>query len=142
MPIAVVRGYGDGIRGTRSGYSSVAYSPDGSLLAGGNGDATIHLWYGGRTKKGSLIGHTDSVTSIAFNQDGRNLVSGSYDSTVRLWDVVDETNIATYEGHTDVVNTVDISPDARYIASGSKDKSIIIWDVQNGKSKVYFDRAY
>ena len=135
VPIAVVSGYGDGIRGTRSGYSSVAYSPDGSLLAGGNGDATIHLWYGGRTKKGSLIGHTDSVTSIAFNQDGRNLVSGSYDNTVRLWDVVDETNIATYEGHTDVVNTVDISPDARYIASGSKDKSIIIWDVQNGNQK-------
>ena len=135
VPIAVVRGYGEGIRGSRSGYSSVAYSPDGSLLAGGNGDATIHLWYGGRTRKGSLIGHTDSVTSIAFNGRGRFLASGSYDNTVRLWDVVDATNIATFEGHTDVVNTVDISPDARYIASGSKDKSIIIWDVQNSNQK-------
>lgn len=135
VPIAVVSGYGDGIRGTRSGYREVAYSPDGSLLAGGNGDATIHLWYGGRTIKGSLVGHTDSVTSIAFNDSGRFLASGSYDRTVRLWDVVDETNIKTFEGHTDVVNSVDISPNARYIASGSKDKSIIIWDVQNANQK-------
>ena len=135
VPIAVVRGYGSGIRGTRSGYRSIVFSPDGQLLAGANGDTTIHLLSGGRTYIGSLIGHTDSVTSIAFNNSGRFLASGSYDNTVRLWDVVEGTNISTFEGHTDVVNSVDISPDARYVASGSKDKSIIIWDVQSSNQK-------
>lgn len=137
VPIGVVSGYGSGsgIRGTRSGYSSVVFSPDGQLLAGANGDTTIHLLKGGRTYIGSLIGHTDSVTSIAFNNSGRFLASGSYDNTVRLWDVVEGTNISTFEGHTDVVYCVDLSPDARHIASGSKDKSIIIWDVQSGNQK-------
>ena len=135
VPITVVRGYGFGIRGERSGYSSVAFSPDGRLLAAANGHATIHLWYGGRTQKGSLIGHSNSVTSIAFDNCGRYLASGSYDNTVRLWDVVDDTNLATFEGHLDTVICVDMGPDAQHIASGSKDKSIIIWDVQNGNQK-------
>ena len=135
VPITVVRGYGYGIRGERSGYSSVAFSPDGQLLAAATGHATIHLWYGGRTQKSSLNGHANSVTSIAFDNSGRYLASGSYDNTVRLWDVVDDTNIATFEGHLDTVICVDMSPDAQHIASGSKDKSIIIWDVQNGNQK-------
>ncbi len=135
VPITVVRGYGEGIQGTRSGYHSVAFSPDDQLLAAANGNATIHLWYGGRTQKGTLIGHSNSVTSIAFDNSGRLLASGSYDKTVRLWDVVDETNLATFEGHSDAVISVDLSPDARHIASGSKDKSLIVWDVQSGNQK-------
>ena len=135
VPITVVSGYGEGIQGTRSGYYSVAFSPDGQLLAAANGNATIHLWYGGRTQKGTLIGHSNSVTSIAFDNSGRFLASGSYDNTVRLWDVVDERNLSTFEGHSDAVISVDLSPDARHIASGSKDKSLIVWDVQSGNQK-------
>ncbi len=134
-PITLLRGSSEGNRDKGYAYNSIAYSPDGSLLAGANGNTTIQLWHQGRTRKGALLGHTDSVNSIDFNFNGRILVSGSTDKTVRLWDIIGGNQIATYTGHTDAVNSVAFSPDALHIASGSKDNTVIIWDALTGTVK-------
>lgn len=122
---------------SKPGSSSIAFSPDGQLLAGGGRySRLVKLWYKGRTLKAELAGHTAGITSVAFSHDSRFLVSGSNDNTVRLWDVASETEIATFTGHSDVVYSVAFNPDASLVASGGKDKKIVLWDVATGESRI------
>ena len=80
---------GDGI------YSiySVAFSPDGSLLAGGDELGHIHLMdpNTGEYKK-RVEGHSGLVVAISFSTDMRTFASGSRDGTVRIWAVASGEN--------------------------------------------------
>ena len=68
------------------GVSSVAFSPDGTMLAsiaeGLDGrDSTVQLWDVATGQlKTTLMGHTDPIYSVAFSPDGTMLASGGYRS--------------------------------------------------------------
>ncbi|UCH96129.1 MAG: hypothetical protein JSV88_04545, partial [Candidatus Aminicenantes bacterium] len=124
-----------------SDVNSVAFSPDGKILASGygniilsSGENTIRLWDVNSGKEiQRLEGHTRAVNSVAFSPDGKTLASGSYDETVRLWAVSSGKEIQRLEGHTHSVTSVAFSPDGKTLASGSYDGTVRLWAVSSGK---------
>jgi WD40 repeat protein len=125
-----------GHRGSLYGGSvnSVAFSPDGRLLASGSNDTTIKLWdvATGREVR-TLTGHMLEVTSVAFSPDGRLLASGSCDYTIKLWEVASGREVRTLTGHGGSVRSVAFSPDGRLLASGADDGKIKLWEVATGR---------
>jgi len=72
------------------------FSPDGRLLAGGEGNrgivpCSIHLWNVTEQRPvGDFAGHKGSIVSLDFSSDGRTLLSAAHDLSIRLWDVPTE----------------------------------------------------
>ena len=109
------------------GRESVAFSPDGKIIASGE---TI-LWDAETRQQIAVLNNGRSVNSMSFSPDGNLLACGVDDNTVKLWDVNTAQNVGTFQ-HKAKVNSVAFSPDGKTIASGSDDATVKLWDVATG----------
>jgi len=128
--------------------STVAFSPNGKLIAAGGGVGAYHdssrgivsVWdIEARESVFRLNGHTAGVTSVAFSADGTLLASGSMDRTVRLWSVQTGQQLLVLEGNSENgVTHVAFSPDSNRLASRGSGL-VKVWDSRTGNLLASFD---
>ncbi|RKU17969.1 hypothetical protein C6503_10205 [Candidatus Poribacteria bacterium] len=119
-----------------SGYSSVAFNPDGSTLAAGFYDGTVKLWnVSTGTFYNTSIRHDRPVWSVRFSPDDSVLATKySYD-VMHLWDVSTGNLRSTLTGPTGIVEVeyFSFSPDGQTLATWNwSDKVVYLWDVSTG----------
>ena len=78
--------------------NGVAFSPDGSLLAGGGSDQRVHLW---NVATGEPLPPLDGLQepggSVAFSPDARTLAASDSGGAVRLWNLATRRLVATVQ---------------------------------------------
>jgi WD40 repeat protein len=118
------------VRGSPGLLWTVAFSPDGKLLAMVGMGAPVRVWdVATRREVAALPGHEIGGMGAAFSPDGRMLASTGFEGTIRLWEVGTWRQLAVLTGHRGWVWPVAFTPDGRTLATGSEDHTVRLWDV-------------
>ena len=127
-----------------NGLNSIAFSPDGTLLAAED-KYEVTLW---EVATGRLVRRMEGrlcVEKLTFTPDGTQLIATpGFEGNVPVWDVATGRQTRTLPGHAGGTGTLAISNDGRLVATGGgssaaanlrdgPDHSIKIWELKTGK---------
>jgi WD40 repeat protein len=116
---------------------TVAFSPDGKLLAAGFGRREsrggLLLWDVEQQQAVRVTRHERQVTSVAFSPDGRQLAYSISGQAPVIVEVAGGGAVATLEANRR--GPVAFSPDGQLLATSCDDKTIHLWDLATRRDR-------
>jgi WD40 repeat protein len=110
----------------------VAYSPDGAMLAAGQGNGQIMVWETtGYQPILTLQASTNWIMALDFSADSRFLISEGIDHSLNVWDLATGQQVNTLPGHTGLLWVINSSPVENVVISGGIDSTLRVWDLEN-----------
>ena len=123
--------------GHKKSVNSVAFSPDGKMLASGDGAGVIWLWDIELGKHKNILTPHKSVSKVMFSPDGQTIMSRR-NSDFRLWDTTTGALKAHLEDTTGI-NNIGFNPDGTILYgtnAGTSRGELRLWDPDTGKIKM------
>ncbi|WP_435005293.1 WD40 repeat domain-containing protein [Tundrisphaera lichenicola] len=117
-----------------SPVTTVAYGPDGKILAVGSMSGMVDLIDpDAKREKIQVPAVRAYLAPVVFSPDGRSLATASDDRRIRLWDVETGRERKVLKGQMKGIFCVAYHPGGRVLASGDAGGSIYLWDLQTRK---------
>jgi periodic tryptophan protein 2 len=116
--------------------NSLAYSPDGQIVATGGDDGKVKLW---NTGTGfcfvTFSEHTAAVSTVVFSSTDKVVLSASLDGTVRAFDLHRYRNFRTFASPRPVqFSCLTLDPSGEVVCAGSHDTfEVYVWSMQTGR---------
>lgn len=117
---------------TDDGVLAAALSADGTQLAIGSQDGSLHIWDvpGARWRiRDAGAGKLGTVWKLAFSPDGAHLFTATDDGLVRMWSSATWTGPVPLDAGEGAALGLAVSPDGRTLLAGYKSGAIVIWDI-------------
>jgi DNA-binding beta-propeller fold protein YncE len=122
-------------KGHTDRVTSIALSPDGSIIISSSLDNTVRVWdacTGGPI--GSPLTRVNAAYTLIFSDDGNQFATCSLDGIVSLWDRASRSLLASYHTeHVGVLTRIAFSSDGRHLIAFSVDGSTHTWDATSGQ---------
>ncbi len=125
---------------------ALAFSPDGSLLAAGEGSpgrsGVVRIFdLAGGGAMASLEEPKDSVHALAFSPDGTLLAAGGADPVVRIYSIWDKKVVAEIKDHSERVTGLSFRFDGKLLATSSADRTARVFEVETWKQALAIRQA-
>lgn len=124
------------------GVSSLAFSPNGNILAAGRPDRAIVLFdMANQSQAGSLekLSSLQKISCCCFTPDGKRLVVGGSSGIIIVYAVSSDgilKEMSQFSGHSKEISCLSVSTDGRYALSGGEDKKVCFWEIETGSELV------
>jgi len=119
--------------------STSAISPNGSIVATGSTDGSIHLYdlaewaFIGPDSRlepcSTLTGLTGTISCLVFSREGHVIAAGTKDGSCRLWNVQTAKLLSKFPTHPGPVHGLTFTSDDRHLLSVCEDTNTRMWDV-------------
>ena len=122
--------------------ASLAFSPDGKLLAvNGYHEIVLHK-ADGSAVEGRLLGDAPRVESIAFSKDGKFLAAcggaPAEFGSVQVWEPAKKQLVKSFRLSSDSLYGISFAPDGQSVAFGAADKTVRRLNVADGNVLLEF----